>query len=217
MSKHPRSTFYGRYGKRLFDAYVATLLLIVAAPIMLAVAGLVAVFLGRPVLFKQKRPGKHGRIFTMYKFRTMTDARDANGELLPDDQRLTKFGKFLRASSLDELPELINIVRGDMSLIGPRPLLVSYLPKYSEYQARRHETLPGITGWAQVNGRNGVPWDERLAMDVWYVDHCSFSFDLWILWKTVETVVRRDGIAAEGHATMPAFGEESPSTTSRAA
>jgi lipopolysaccharide/colanic/teichoic acid biosynthesis glycosyltransferase len=191
--------------KRLFDLAVAvSLLTLLSAPLLL-LALLVRVSLGGPVLFRQVRPGLHGRPFRMIKFRTMTDGRDADGALLPDAQRLTPLGRFLRATSLDELPELWNVIRGDMSLVGPRPLLMEYLPLYSAEQARRHEVRPGVTGWAQVNGRNSLSWERRLEMDVWYVDHQSFWLDLRILVMTVGKVVRRDGISADGEATMPKF------------
>ena len=166
--------------------------------------------LGSPVLFRQVRPGLYGRPFMMVKFRTMTDERGADGALLPDAQRLTAFGHFLRASSLDELPELWNVLRGEMSLVGPRPLLMEYLPLYSPAQARRHDVRPGITGWAQVNGRNAVSWDERFALDVWYVEHCSLWLDLRILWLTVRKVLVREGISAQGEATMPRFTGNKP-------
>ncbi len=161
--------------------------------------------LGSPVLFTQVRPGLHGKPFRMVKFRTMTDARDSSGALLPDAKRLTPFGRFLRASSLDELPELWNVLRGEMSLVGPRPLLMEYLPLYSPDQARRHEVRPGITGWAQVNGRNAISWADKFALDVWYVDHRSLWLDVRILWLTVRKVLVRDGISAAGEATMPKF------------
>ena len=175
------------------------------APVIVVVAVLVRTRLGSPVLFSQVRPGKSGRPFRMVKFRTMTDARDATGQLLPDDVRLTRFGRFLRSTSLDELPELWNVLLGHMSLVGPRPLLMQYLPLYSDEQSRRHDVLPGLTGWAQVNGRNRTTWDERFAQDVWYVDNVSLSVDLKVLVLTVLKVVRRDGVSAEGHATMPPF------------
>ena len=191
--------------KRLFDLLVSAIgLLILAVPLAL-LAWQVRRKLGSPVLFTQVRPGLHGRPFCMVKFRTMTDARDASGALLPDAQRLTPFGRFLRASSLDELPELWNVLRGEMSLVGPRPLLMEYLPLYSPEQARRHEVCPGITGWAQVNGRNGISWAEKFALDVWYVDHRSLWLDVRILWLTVRKVLVRDGISAAGEATMPRF------------
>jgi lipopolysaccharide/colanic/teichoic acid biosynthesis glycosyltransferase len=161
--------------------------------------------LGSPVLFTQVRPGMHGKPFRMVKFRTMTDACDASGALLPDAQRLTTFGRFLRASSLDELPELWNVLRGEMSLVGPRPLLMEYLPLYSPQQARRHEVRPGISGWAQVNGRNAISWADKFALDVWYVDHRSLWLDVRILWLTVRRVLARNGISAAGEATMPRF------------
>lgn len=163
------------------------------------------------MLFKQIRPGLGGQPFTMYKFRTMTDERGSNGELLPDKQRLTPFGKFLRSSSLDELPGLVNVLRGEMSLVGPRPLLTEYLPLYSPEQARRHQVRPGLTGWAQVNGRNTLSWEKKFEYDVWYVDHRSFLLDLRILWMTVQKVLKRDGISAPGEATMSRFeGTRSP-------
>lgn len=198
-----------RVGKRLFDVIASAVLLIVLSPLMLVIAALVWANAGSPVIFKQVRPGLHGRPFTMYKFRTMTDARDENGRLLPDEQRLTKFGRFLRSTSLDELPELFNVLKGDMSLVGPRPLLMEYLPLYTPEQARRHEVRPGITGWAQVNGRNAISWEEKFKYDVWYVDNWSLWLDLKILFMTIVAVLRRNGISAEGHATMPVFrGQE---------
>jgi lipopolysaccharide/colanic/teichoic acid biosynthesis glycosyltransferase len=196
---------YRRFGKRLFDLALTALALPVLLPVMAVVAALVRVKLGTPVLFQQERPGLGGRPFTILKFRTMTDARDADGNLLPDADRLTGFGRLLRALSLDELPELINVVRGEMSLVGPRPLLTRYLGRYSPEQRRRHEVLPGLTGWAQVGGRNALGWDERFARDVWYVDNLSFGRDLKILLMTLLLVVRREGISAEGHATMTEF------------
>ncbi len=191
--------------KRVFDFSAAALGLLLLAPLLLVLAVLVRVKLGSPVLFVQERPGRGGRLFHLLKFRTMTDGRDAAGQLLPDAQRLTPFGRWLRASSLDELPELWNVLRGDMSLVGPRPLLVRYLPRYSPEQARRHEVRPGITGWAQINGRNALNWDEKFRLDVWYVDHRTLGLDLTILCRTVWKVVRREGIAAAGEATMPEF------------
>lgn len=161
--------------------------------------------LGAPVLFRQQRPGLHGRPFTLYKFRTMTDARDAEGALLPDAERLTSFGHFLRSTSLDELPELFNVLKGEMSLVGPRPLLMEYLPRYTPEQQRRHEVRPGLTGWAQVNGRNALSWEEKFALDVWYVEHCSFWLDLKILVLTTGKIINREGISQPGHATMEEF------------
>jgi sugar transferase EpsL len=191
--------------KRTIDVVGSTLGLLLLSPLMAVVATLVAVRLGRPVLFHQRRPGRHGHLFTLIKFRTMTGEQSPEGHLLPDADRLTTLGKFLRSTSLDELPELWNVLRGDMSLVGPRPLMESYLDRYSAHQARRHEVRPGITGWAQVNGRNATTWTERLEMDVWYVDHRSLRLDGIILWRTLRTVFSRQGITADGHATMPEF------------
>lgn len=191
--------------KRTFDLVVATLLLAVALLPMAVIALLVAHRLGSPVLFRQTRPGRHGRPFDLIKFRTMTEARDAQGRLLPDADRLPSFGRFLRATSLDELPGLLNVVRGEMSLVGPRPLLMQYLPLYTPEQARRHDVRPGITGWAQVNGRNALTWEQKFAYDLWYVENRSFLLDLRILFLTVKKVVRRDGVSAAGEVTMPMF------------
>lgn len=196
--------------KRSLDAGVSFLALLVLAPVQVLLACAVRLLLGRPVLFRQIRAGYQGRPFQLYKFRTMTDARDAHDRLLPDSERLTRFGRFLRRTSLDELPELWNVLRGQMSLVGPRPLLMHYLDHYTPTQARRHEVKPGITGWAQVNGRNAVDWEQRLAMDVWYVDHCSFGLDLLILVRTIGCVFRGEGVSAEGHATMPPFADPDP-------
>ena len=196
---------YARYIKRPQDLLLATLALVVLSPLLLTVALLIKWKLGGPVLFKQKRPGKDGVLFEMVKFRTMTDARDENGELLPDDLRLTAFGKTLRALSVDELPSLINIVKGDISIVGPRPLLVEYLPLYNEEQRRRHEVRPGLTGLAQVNGRNRVTWPERFALDVQYVDDITFWNDWQIIFRTVYKVLKRDGISSETCATMEWF------------
>jgi sugar transferase EpsL len=191
--------------KRMFDALVAALALLLLTPVLLVLALLVRVFLGAPVLFRQIRPGRGAAPFSMLKFRTMTNARDESGALLPDEKRLTPFGRWLRRTSLDELPELWNVLKGDMSLVGPRPLLLEYVPLYSAEQARRHEVRPGLTGWAQVNGRNALDWSTRLAMDVWYVDHRSFALDLRILWRTLGKVLRADGISQSGHVTMEKF------------
>ena len=191
--------------KRALDVFLAGVLLLLTVPFMLAIALAVRWRLGMPVIFRQQRPGLHGRPFTLYKFRTMTDAHDEHGNLLPDEQRLTRLGRFLRSTSLDELPELWNVLKGDMSLVGPRPLLMEYLPLYTPEQMRRHEVKPGITGWAQVNGRNALTWEERFALDVWYVDHVSFWLDVKILARTVWQVVRREGITYPGSATMPRF------------
>lgn len=191
--------------KRLLDIAVAATGLALVAPVLAVLALAVRLKLGRPILFRQRRPGLHGRPFEMYKLRTMLDRQDAQGRLLPDEERLTPFGRFLRSTSLDELPELLNVLRGEMSLVGPRPLLTEYLARYTPEQARRHEVKPGITGWAQINGRNAIGWEERFALDVWYVDHWSLALDLKILFRTVGKVLRRDGISAESHATMPEF------------
>lgn len=196
---------YRRFLKRTIDFLLSCAALIALSPVLLAIAVLVAIRLGRPILFKQMRPGLHGKPFTIYKFRTMTDARDASGHLLPDAERLTSFGSFLRATSLDELPELFNVLRGDMSLVGPRPLLMEYLDRYTPEQARRHEVRPGITGWAQVNGRNAIGWEEKFALDVWYVDHVSLWLDLRILVRTLWKVLRREGISQPGEATVTYF------------
>jgi lipopolysaccharide/colanic/teichoic acid biosynthesis glycosyltransferase len=191
--------------KRAFDVIVAaTALLFLTLPLAL-LAWRVRVALGTPVLFHQVRPGRHGRLFKLAKFRTMTNERDASGGLLPDASRLTPFGRWLRATSLDELPSLWNVLKGDMSLVGPRPLLVEYLPLYSSEQARRHEVRPGITGWAQVNGRNALTWEQKFELDVWYVDHRSFWLDVRILLMTVHKVFIREGISAQGEATMCRF------------
>ena len=195
--------------KRVFDVVVSAVALTVLAPVMGLTALAVWRTMGRPVLFRQARPGLHGKPFVMYKFRTMRDLRDAEGNLLPDEARLTPFGRWLRTTSLDELPELVNVLRGEMSLVGPRPLLMEYLERYTPEQARRHEVKPGITGWAQIHGRNNLSWEERLRLDVWYVDHWSLWLDLKILWRTLWMVLRREGISAQGHATMPRFGERS--------
>ena len=191
--------------KRLFDMAAVVLSAWVWLPLLAVVAVLVRVKLGRPVFFQQERPGLGGKIFRMVKFRTMTDERDATGALLPDTVRLVPFGRWLRASSLDELPELLNVLKGEMSLVGPRPLLVRYLDRYSPEQARRHAVRPGITGWAQVNGRNAISWEEKLRLDVWYVDKRTFWLDLKILWLTLRKVLWREGISAVGDATMPEF------------
>ncbi|MFN3943462.1 MAG: sugar transferase [Allosphingosinicella sp.] len=200
--------------KRMFDIAVSAAALILLSPVLAGTAAAVALALGRPVLFRQVRPGLHGRPFTLIKFRTMRDAVDADGRPLSDAERLTRFGRFLRSTSLDELPELWNVLRGDMSLVGPRPLLMAYLERYSPEQARRHEVRPGLTGWSQVNGRNAIGWPEKFALDVWYVDNRSFLLDLRILFMTLGEVFGRRGISAEGSATMPEFlgeaGEREP-------
>ena len=191
--------------KRGLDILGASAGLLLSLPVILIVALLIRINLGGPVLFRQLRPGLGGQSFRMVKFRTMTDARNSEGELLPDAQRLTPFGRWLRTTSIDELPELWNVVCGDMSLVGPRPLLMEYLPLYSAEQSRRHEVRPGLTGWAQINGRNALSWNEKFALDIWYVDNRSLVLDLRILMATIASVVRRDGISADGEATMAAF------------
>jgi lipopolysaccharide/colanic/teichoic acid biosynthesis glycosyltransferase len=197
--------------KRVLDASLAGAGLLVLAPVLLATAAAVRLALGAPVLFRQQRPGMHGRAFFMLKFRTMLDAVDARGNPLADAERLTPFGRWLRSTSLDEVPELWNVLRGDMSLVGPRPLLMQYLPLYTPEQARRHEVRPGITGWAQVNGRNALTWEEKFALDVWYVDHRTFWLDVRILCMTAARVFRREGISQQGEATAQAFaGSASP-------
>jgi sugar transferase EpsL len=196
---------YRRFGKRLLDVTVALVALVVLTPVALVVGAVVALRLGRPVHFRQDRPGAHGRPFELIKFRTMTDARDRHGNLRPDGERLGRLGRFLRSTSLDEIPELFNVLRGDMSLVGPRPLLMCYLDRYSPDQARRHEVKPGLTGWAQVNGRNAVDWQSRFDLDVWYVDNLSFRLDMRIIAMTIAAVARRDGINEPGRATMTEF------------
>lgn len=202
---HPTGSSAARALKRAFDVGAAAAGLLILSPLLLAVTGAELWFHGWPPIFKQPRPGLNGRVFWIYKFRTMTDERDAGGALLPDGRRLTPFGCWLRASSLDELPELINVLRGEMSLVGPRPLLVKYLDLYSPRQARRHEVRPGITGWAQVNGRNESSWEDKFERDVWYVDNWSLGLDLRILARTAIAVIKREGISAAGEATMPEF------------
>lgn len=196
---------YRNFGKQLGDIILSAVALILLSPVLLTLALVVRAKHGSPILFRQQRPGLHGKPFTLYKFRTMTDARDTKGDLLPDAKRLTSFGRFLRQTSLDELPELINVLKGDMSLVGPRPLLMHYLELYSPEQARRHHVRPGITGWAQVNGRNTVSWEEKFRMDVWYVDNLSFFLDLKILMLTVWKTIKGEGISQEGHATVKYF------------
>ncbi|MBT1450707.1 sugar transferase [Glaciecola sp. XM2] len=191
--------------KRLFDLLFTVVCVSMLSPIIVIIAVLVRVNLGSPIIFSQNRPGLHGKIFKIMKFRTMLDIIDENGNLLPDDHRMTQFGRFLRSTSLDELPGLFNVLKGDMSLVGPRPLLVQYLPLYSDEQARRHNVRPGITGWAQVNGRNAISWDEKFKLDIWYVENQSLLLDIKILLLTVKKVFVRDGISAEGHVTIEPF------------
>lgn len=204
MNGHKKG-FYEKFIKRPQDFLCALLAIIVLSPIMLITAILVRTKLGSPIIFKQERPGLDGKIFTLYKFRTMTDQKDENGNLLPDEVRLTNFGKKLRSTSLDELPELFNILNGDMAVVGPRPLLVRYLPRYNEHQARRHEVRPGFTGYAQVNGRNSITWEDKFDKDVYYVDHVSFLEDWKIIFQTVGTVLKREGISSDTSATMEEF------------
>lgn len=194
-----------KYIKRILDIISSLLAIIILSPLLAVTAVLVKTKLGSPVLFKQERPGKDEKIFTLMKFRTMTDERDESGELLPDEVRLTKFGKFLRSTSIDELPELFNILKGDMSVIGPRPLLVEYIPRYNEHQHRRHEVKPGLSGWAQVNGRNAISWEDKFNYDVEYVDNYSIVMDVKILFMTILNVLKREGISSETSATMEEF------------
>ncbi|MCR5775211.1 MAG: sugar transferase [Lachnospiraceae bacterium] len=196
---------YRKYIKRLIDIIISLTAIILLSPVLIVLALLVRIKLGSPVLFRQQRPGYHGKIFGMMKFRTMTDEKDENGELLPDEVRLTPFGKKLRSTSLDELPEFFNILKGDMSFVGPRPLLVQYLPLYNEEQAHRHDVLPGLTGWAQVNGRNAISWEKKFEYDVWYTRNISFLLDMKIVFMTVGRVLKRDGISSETSATMEFF------------
>jgi lipopolysaccharide/colanic/teichoic acid biosynthesis glycosyltransferase len=191
--------------KRMFDLVATSLALILLSPLILILTILVRLVLGTPILFRQSRPGYKGKPFSIYKFRTMTDARDSDGNLLPDSARLTRFGQFMRSLSLDELPELFNILRGDMSVVGPRPLLMEYLPRYSPEQMRRHDVHPGLTGWAQVNGRNAITWPDKFKLDVWYVDHWSFWLDMKILLMSLWKVVTREGISQPGQVTTEYF------------
>jgi len=200
-----KDTSYAKYGKRFFDLALIIPGFLLISPLLSILAILVRFKLGSPVLFCQERPGLHGQPFNIYKFRTMTDKRDGDGRLLPDGDRLTRLGRFFRATSLDELPELWNVLKSDMSIVGPRPLLMQYLERYTPEQARRHEVKPGVTGWAQVNGRNALSWEEKFEMDVWYVDHWSLGLDLRIIGMTIRSVLKREGISAEGHATAEEF------------
>lgn len=204
MAGHKKG-FYEKFIKRPQDFLCALAAIIVLSPVMLITAILVRTKLGSPIIFKQERPGLNGKIFTLYKFRTMTDKKDENGNLLPDEIRLTNFGKKLRSTSLDELPELFNILNGDMAVVGPRPLLVRYLPRYNAHQARRHEVRPGFTGYAQVNGRNSITWEDKFDKDVYYVDHVTFLGDWKIIFQTVGTVLKREGISSDTSATMEEF------------
>lgn len=194
-----------RLMKRFFDLSVSIVITTLLSPFILTIAACIFITMGRPVIFTQIRPGLHGKSFQIYKFRTMNDTRDSSGTLLADRMRLTAMGKFIRRFSLDELPQLFNVLKGDLSIVGPRPLLMQYLPRYTPEQARRHEAKPGITGWAQVNGRNAISWEEKFKLDLWYVDHQSFLLDMKIIWLTFVRVLKREGISADGHATMPEF------------
>ncbi len=205
MGQQVKGGIYRRYVKRLLDIILSLCAIVILSPVMLVIALLVRINLGSPVIFKQERPGLNEKIFTLYKFRTMTDKRDENGNLLPDAERLTKFGQWLRSTSLDELPEFFNVLKGDMSLVGPRPLLVRYLPLYNSHQRRRHEVRPGLTGLAQVSGRNSISWEEKFDLDVGYVDNVSFLSDCKIILATIKKVIARDGINQEGEATMEVF------------
>lgn len=191
--------------KRIYDIAFSLIFVLLSSPVLLIICILCLLFTGQPVIFSQLRPGKDGKPFKIFKFRTMNDHKDKDGSFLPDSRRLTVFGGILRRTSLDELPELFNVLIGDMSLVGPRPLLTQYLRRYTKEQARRHEVRPGITGWAQVNGRNAITWEEKFKLDVWYVDHMSFKLDMKILWMTFIKVLKREGISAPGHATMEEF------------
>jgi sugar transferase EpsL len=201
---------FSNRAKRLIDVAVAGVVLLLLSPVIVAVAAVVLFAMGRPVLFRQQRPGLHGKPFTLLKFRTMLDAAGPDGHPLPDAHRLTRTGAILRRTSLDELPQLWNVLRGDLSLVGPRPLLMEYLPLYTPEQARRHDVRPGITGWAQVNGRNALGWEQKFALDVWYIEHWSLRLDAVILWKTLGKVLRREGIAAAGEATVAKYAGPRP-------
>ena len=205
MKERHSKGIYEKYIKRPQDCICALIALVVLSPVILITAALVRIKLGAPVIFKQERPGLNGEIFTLYKFRTMTDKRDKNGNFLPDDERLSKFGKILRSTSLDELPELLNIIKADMAVVGPRPLLKEYLPLYNEHQARRHEVRPGFTGYAQVHGRNSITWEDKFDKDVYYVDHISFWRDWKIIFQTIKTVIKREGISSTESVTIEPF------------
>lgn len=198
-------SFYRAFGKRLFDLALAVPALVILSSVLVVLALLVRITLGSPVLFRQIRPGIQGKPFELYKFRTMNSKCDLDGNLLPDAERLTKFGRLLRSTSIDELPELFNVLKGHMSLVGPRPLLMQYLERYTPGQARRHEVKPGLTGWAQVNGRNAITWEEKFKLDVWYVDRVSLVLDIKIIWMTIWKILKREGITQEGQATMEEF------------
>jgi sugar transferase EpsL len=211
-----RPGWWAGWPKRAFDLVAASVGLVVLAPLLGVTAVAIRLLLGGPVIFPQRRPGRHGRPFILYKFRTMSGARAADGRLLPDRERLTRLGRLLRRTSLDELPELVNVIRGDMSLVGPRPLLMEYLPRYTREQARRHDVRPGITGWAQLNGRNTLPWERRFALDVWYVEHQSLRLDVWILLLTVWKAVAQVGVSQPGEGTEEHFRGSEPETAASA-
>jgi sugar transferase EpsL len=204
------TSFYPRWGKRLLDLALTIPLLVITSPLLAVLVVIVRFAMGAPVLFKQQRPGLYCRPFTLLKFRTMAHSFDSHGNPLPDAQRLTRLGRFLRSTSLDELPELINVLKGDMSLVGPRPLLMEYLPRYTPHQLRRHKVKPGITGWAQINGRNALSWERKFELDLWYVDHWSLVLDLKIVAATIWKIASRQGVTAPGHATMPEFTGTGP-------
>jgi lipopolysaccharide/colanic/teichoic acid biosynthesis glycosyltransferase len=203
-----RQSGWRLFAKAAFDRSVALCGLIALSPLLVGIGALVWLLMGRPIMFRQQRPGRFAKPFMLLKFRTMSDGRDSNGKPLPDAKRLTRIGRLLRATSLDELPQMWNVLRGDISLVGPRPLLMEYLPRYSPEQARRHDVMPGITGWAQINGRNALTWEEKFALDTWYVDNWKFGLDLQILLLTIKSVLQREGISSKGHATMPKFKSE---------
>ena len=211
--QNPKINIMRHFIKRLFDIISSAAGLIAISPLLVILAILVRLKLGSPVLFRQQRPGLGGKAFVIYKFRTMTDQRDASGNLLPDSQRLPAFGRFLRSTSFDELPELLNVLKGDMSIVGPRPLMMKYLGRYSSEQARRHEVKPGITGWAQVNGRNAISWEDKFKLDVWYVDNWTFWLDMKIIFKSVWMVIAKKGITQQGRATMDEFMGTRPNDT----
>jgi sugar transferase EpsL len=202
------NNMYRCFFKRMLDIIISLVILSLTFPLMILIALLIRIFLGAPILFAQVRPGLHEKPFKLYKFRTMANNNDADGALLSDEKRMTSLGKLLRQLSLDELPEIINILKGDMSLIGPRPLLMEYLPYYSSEQRRRHTVLPGLTGWAQINGRNSISWEDKFKFDNWYVDHCSFLTDCKIFFLTIKKVIKREGVAEEGHVTMSKFSNK---------
>lgn len=211
MSHHNRQCGLPPKVKRTLDLLVSFALLVALSPALFSIAILILLAMGRPILFRQQRPGRYGRPFTLYKFRTMANMQDAEGQLLPDSERLTRLGRLLRLLSVDELPQLWNVLRGDLSLVGPRPLLMHYLDRYSDEQARRHDVLPGITGWAQINGRNAITWEQKFKFDVWYVDHWNIWLDIKILWLTAMIIIRREGISQEGQATISEFTGNSDS------